>query len=134
MKQSDTSRTGLEQLLISNAVDQSLAKVDFRPISEAKVVIKSDLLDCVDKNYIILATKSKLLANKCTIVDLCAGEKRSPALVDARCWPSFVRECCNGSSRKHRKCGRVRHAINVPYGSNGKQVIVGSPIKQVHRL
>ncbi|MCE3016882.1 MAG: hypothetical protein LW870_13570 [Pirellula sp.] len=69
MKQSDTSRTGLEQLLISNAVDQSLAKVDFRPISEAKVVIKSDLLDCVDKNYIILATKSKLLANKCTIVD-----------------------------------------------------------------
>jgi hypothetical protein len=69
MKQSDTSRTGLEQLLISNAVDQSLAKVDFRPISGAKVVIKSDLLDCVDKNYIILATKSKLLANKCTIVD-----------------------------------------------------------------
>ena len=69
MKQSDTSRTGLEQLLISNAVDQSLAKVDLRPISGAKVAIKSDLLDCVDKNYIVLATKSKLLANKCTIVD-----------------------------------------------------------------
>lgn len=69
MKQSDTSRTGLEQLLISNAVDQSLAKVDFRPIAGAKVAIKSDLLDCVDKNYIVLATKSRLLANKCTIVD-----------------------------------------------------------------
>ena len=69
MKQSDTSRTGLEQLLISNAIDQSLQKVDFRPIAGAKVHLKTDLLDCVDKNYAILATKSKLLANQCTIVD-----------------------------------------------------------------
>jgi len=69
MKQSDTSRTGLEQLLISNAIDQSLQKVDFRPIAGAKVHLKSDLLECVDKNYAILATKSKLLANQCTVVD-----------------------------------------------------------------
>jgi hypothetical protein len=69
MKQSDTSRTGLEQLLISNAIDQSLQKVDFRPIAGAKVHLKSDLLDCVDKNYAILATKSMLLANQCTVVD-----------------------------------------------------------------
>jgi len=69
IKQSDTSRTGLEQLLISNAVDQSLNKVDLSPISGAKVHIKTDLLDCVDKNYIILATKSRLMANQCVIVD-----------------------------------------------------------------
>jgi hypothetical protein len=69
MKESDTSRTGLEQLLISNAVDQSLAKVDFRPVSGAKVHLKTDLLDCVDKNYVILSTRSKLLANRCTLVD-----------------------------------------------------------------
>lgn len=69
MKESDTSRTGLEQLLISNAVDQSLAKIDFAPISGAKVHLKSDLLDCVDKNYVILSTRSKLLANRCTLVD-----------------------------------------------------------------
>jgi hypothetical protein len=69
IKQSDTSRTGLEQLLISNAVDQSLDKVDFRPIAGAKVNLKSELLDCVDKNYIILVTKSRLLANKCILVD-----------------------------------------------------------------
>lgn len=69
MKQSDTSRTGLEQLLISNAIDQSLQKVDFRPIAGAKVHLKSDLLECVDKNYAILATKSKLLTNQCTLVD-----------------------------------------------------------------
>lgn len=69
MKQSDTSRTGLEQLLISNAIDQSLQKVDFRPIAGAKVHLKADLLECIDKNYAILATKSKLLANQCTLVD-----------------------------------------------------------------
>lgn len=69
MKQSDTSRTGLEQLLISNAIDQSLEKVDFRPIAGAKVHLKTDLLECVDKNYAILQTKSKLLANQCTLVD-----------------------------------------------------------------
>jgi len=69
MKESDTARTGLEQLLISNAVDQSLAKVDFRPVAGAKVHLKTDLLDCVDKNYVLLSTRSKLLANRCTLVD-----------------------------------------------------------------
>jgi len=69
MKESDTARTGLEQLLISNAVDQSLAKVDFKPVAGAKVHLKSDFLDCVDKNYILHSTKSKLLANQCTMVD-----------------------------------------------------------------
>ena len=69
MKESDTARTGLEQLLISNAVDQSLAKVDFRPVSGAKVFLKTDLLDCVDKNYVMLSMRSKLLANHCTLVD-----------------------------------------------------------------
>ena len=69
MKESDTARTGLEQLLISNAVDQSLGKVDFRPVSGAKVFLKTELLDCVDKNYVLLSTRSKLLANHCTLVD-----------------------------------------------------------------
>lgn len=69
MKESDTARTGLEQLLISNAVDKSLAKVDFRPVSGAKVFLKTDLLDCVDKNYVLLSMRSKLLANHCSLVD-----------------------------------------------------------------
>lgn len=69
IKESDTARTGLEQLLISNAVDQSLSKVDFRPVSGAKVFLKTDYLECVDKNYIVLSTRSKLLANNCTLVD-----------------------------------------------------------------
>jgi hypothetical protein len=69
MKESDTARTGLEQLLISSAVDQSLDKVNLAPVSGAKVLIKSDFLDAVDKNYILMSLRSRLLAQQCTIVD-----------------------------------------------------------------
>lgn len=69
VKESDTARTGIEQLLISSAVDQSLDRVDLQPISGAKVFVKSDLLDCVDKNYVIVGLHSRLLANQCVLVD-----------------------------------------------------------------
>jgi len=69
MKESDTARTGLEQLLISSAVDQSLDKVDFTPVSGAKVFLKADYLDSVDKNYVLLSMRSRLLKNGCTLVD-----------------------------------------------------------------
>jgi hypothetical protein len=69
MKESDTARTGLEQLLISSAVDQSLDKVDFTPVSGAKVFLKADYLDSVDKNYVLMSMRSRLLRNGCTLVD-----------------------------------------------------------------
>lgn len=69
MKETDTSRTGLEQLLISSAVDESLNKVDFRPVSGAKVFVKSDYLESVDKNYVLMSIRSRLLNNNCMLVD-----------------------------------------------------------------
>lgn len=69
IKESDTARTGLEQLLISSAVDRSLNKVDFKPIAGAKVFIKPELLDCVDKNYVLLSLKARLLHNDNVLVD-----------------------------------------------------------------
>lgn len=45
--------------------DQSGFSTNCRP----KVFVKSDLLDCVDKNYVLLSTRSKLLANRCTLMD-----------------------------------------------------------------
>jgi hypothetical protein len=68
IKQSDTSRTGIEQLLISSADDRALDKFDFRPISGAKVFVDTQYLDCVDKNYILVALHERLLANRCTLV------------------------------------------------------------------
>jgi hypothetical protein len=69
MKTSDTSRTGVEQLLVSSAIDRSLDKVDLRPIAGAKVYLEQKYLDCVDKNYLIVAMHQRLLRNNCTIVE-----------------------------------------------------------------
>lgn len=69
MKQSDTARTGIEQLLVSSAIDRSLDKVDLRPIAGAKVYIEEKYLDCVDKNYLLVSLHQRLLSNDCTLVD-----------------------------------------------------------------
>jgi hypothetical protein len=68
-KNSDTARTGVEQLLISSATDQALDKVDLAPIKHAKVFVETKYLDCVDKNYIIVALHQRLLRNGSTLVD-----------------------------------------------------------------
>jgi hypothetical protein len=68
IKQSDTSRTGIEQLLISSAADKALDKFDLRPIAGAKVFVDTQFLDCTDKNYVLVALHQRLLANHCTLV------------------------------------------------------------------
>ncbi len=50
---SNTARTAKEQMLLSNAVDQSLDKVDFTPLSGQKVLVDDKYLECVDKNYVV---------------------------------------------------------------------------------
>jgi len=69
IKNSDTPRTGIEQLLISSAADKALEKIDFRPIAQAKVHVETKYLDCVDKNYILLALRQRLMRYGCTLVD-----------------------------------------------------------------
>ena len=46
-KRSDTARTGREQLLISNAVDQSLSKCDFSAFQGAKVFVEDKYLESI---------------------------------------------------------------------------------------
>lgn len=60
-KTSNTARTGTEQLLISNAVDQSLAKVDFRPMTGKKVHVEDKYLDAIDKGYITSSVRHHVL-------------------------------------------------------------------------
>ena len=52
-KTSNTARTGTEQLLISNAVDQALGKVDFSQLAGKRVLVEEKYLDSIDKGYII---------------------------------------------------------------------------------
>jgi hypothetical protein len=67
-KESDTARTGIEQLLVSSAVDQALDKVNLSPIRGAKVYLEEKYLDCVDKNYVLVSLQERLLRNGSTLV------------------------------------------------------------------
>jgi hypothetical protein len=66
-RQTDTARTAREQLLISNAVDQSLAKVDFSAFHGQRVLVEEKYLDCVDKGYVVGSIRHRLLLNGASI-------------------------------------------------------------------
>lgn len=67
-RMSDTQRTATEQLLISNAVDQAVAEIDFSPLAGKSVFCDPQYLDStVDKGYVISSVRQQLLANGCTL-------------------------------------------------------------------
>jgi hypothetical protein len=69
MKESDTARTGVEQLLISSAVDRALDKVSFASLRGAKVFVEEKYLDCTDKNYVIVSLHQRVMRAGCKLVD-----------------------------------------------------------------
>ena len=60
MKKTDTARTGKEQLLISNAVDQTLSKIDFQPFAGRRVFVEEKYLEAVDKGYIASSIRHRV--------------------------------------------------------------------------
>jgi hypothetical protein len=80
-KQSNTARTATEQLLISNAVDQSLNKIDFTPLAGSTVFVEEKYLDCVDKGYIVGSIRHKLLQARATIA---AKAEEANAIMEIR--------------------------------------------------
>ena len=69
----DTARTGLEQLLISNAVDQTLNKVALPPVTGRKVYVEEKYLEAVDKGYIVGSLRQRLMSSGAQIVDAKEG-------------------------------------------------------------
>lgn len=66
---SNTARTAVEQLLISNAVDQSLDKVDFRPFDGQAVHLSEAYIESVDKPYVVGSIRHRLLTAGARVVD-----------------------------------------------------------------
>lgn len=58
---SNTARTAKEQMLLSNAVDQSLDKVDFTPLYRQKVLVDDKYLECVDKQYVVGSVRHRVM-------------------------------------------------------------------------
>ncbi|MBC7816673.1 MAG: hypothetical protein IAG10_07280 [Planctomycetaceae bacterium] len=65
---SNTARTATEQMLVSNAVDQSLSKVDFQAFGNRKVFVEEKYLDCIDKNYVLSSVRHHVLLQNGQIV------------------------------------------------------------------
>lgn len=60
-KTSNTSRTSTEQLLISNSVDQTLEKIDFRPFQGQHVFVDEKYLDGVDQKYVAGSVRHRVV-------------------------------------------------------------------------
>lgn len=69
MKTTNTARSSTEQMLVSNAVDQALDKIDFRPFSGHAVYLEEKYVDCVDKAYVIGSIRHRLLQVGSRLVD-----------------------------------------------------------------
>ncbi|RLS38442.1 MAG: hypothetical protein DWH81_10005 [Planctomycetota bacterium] len=69
VKTTNTARSSVEQMLISNAVDQSLDKINFHPFAGHKVFLEEKYIDCVDKAYVIGSIRHRLLHVGCKLVD-----------------------------------------------------------------
>jgi hypothetical protein len=64
----NTARTAREQLLVSNAVDQALAKIDFTAFNGTKVYIDEKYLECVDKGYVVGSLRHRAMVNGARVV------------------------------------------------------------------
>jgi hypothetical protein len=79
---SDTSRTATEQLLISNAIDQSVERLDFRLLSGKTVFFDAQYLDgVVDKGYLTGSIRQLLLASGCLLQE---DKTKATYVVEAR--------------------------------------------------
>lgn len=66
---SNTARTSVEQLLLANAIDQSLDKCSFTSFQDCDVFLQDKYVECIDKNYVIASTRHRLLRAGARIVD-----------------------------------------------------------------
>ena len=80
-RKTDTARTGIEQLLISNAVDQTLSKMAMPPVNGRKVFLDAQYLDCVDKGYVVASVRQKLLDQGAHLV---AGAEGAEVTIEIR--------------------------------------------------
>ncbi len=69
-KRTDTARTATEQLLLSDAIDRSVSRIDFGLLSGRDVFLDTTYLgSAVDKDYIVSTLRQHMLSCGCTLRD-----------------------------------------------------------------
>jgi hypothetical protein len=61
VKTSNTTRTGTEQLLLTNAWDSALQKVDFRPLAGVPVYLDTSNVTAIDQGWVVSSIKQAML-------------------------------------------------------------------------
>jgi hypothetical protein len=61
-KMTSTPRTGTEQLLLTNAWDDALRKVDFRPLTGVPVYLDAQYVSAVDQGWVVSSIRQAMLA------------------------------------------------------------------------
>ena len=65
----DTPRTATEQLLISAAVDQAVAQLDFTFLEDRKVFIDTSLVDRIDKSFLVGSVRARARREGVIVID-----------------------------------------------------------------
>jgi hypothetical protein len=66
----DSTRTATEQLLISDAIDRSVSRIDFHVLAGQNVYLDTSFMSTVvDKDYLISSLHQHMLASGCTMKD-----------------------------------------------------------------
>ena len=80
-RSTDTTRTGTEQLLLTNAWDKALMRVDFRPLTGVPVFLDTSNVTAVDQGWVVSSLREAMLTQGVLI-----REKREQAqfIVEAR--------------------------------------------------
>ncbi len=71
----------MEQLLISNAIDQTLDRTPLPPVQGRKVFVDTQYLDSVDKGYLIGSVRQRLMNHGALLVD---GKDASDVTIELR--------------------------------------------------
>lgn len=77
----NTPRSSTEQLLVANAIDQSLDKVNYSSFAGYNVYFQEKYIDCVDKNYLIASVRHRLMNAGARLVD---SPEKADIVLEAR--------------------------------------------------
>lgn len=78
----DTSRTATEQMLVSDAIDRAVSRIDFKPMHGQSVYLDTTYLGAVtDKDYLISTLRQHMLASGC-VMEL--AKEQAEFVVEAR--------------------------------------------------
>lgn len=69
VRNTNTVRSGTEQILLTGAFDQALRRIDFGPLAGAAVYFEAKNIEAVDKGWVISAIRESMIVRGVRLVD-----------------------------------------------------------------